>query len=122
MTLARALRVLDLHAAADRTEVKQAYLDLVRVWHPDRFQRDTRLRERATGRLAEINTAYALLSAPSRTAASRRAWGVTDPRTMRTNPSEKPGVDAEPDEVLQLFAGPLTCAEAVTPARRPHTR
>ncbi len=90
MTLARALRVLDLHAAADPTEVKQAYLDLVRVWHPDRFQRDARLREKATGRLAEINTAYALLSAHSRTAASQRAWGVRDPRTMRTNTRPRP--------------------------------
>jgi len=65
MTLARALRVLDLHPAADRKEIKQAYLDLVRVWHPDRFQGDERLREKACWRLSEINAAYQLLTARS---------------------------------------------------------
>ena len=69
MTLARALRVLDLHPAADRKEVRQAYLDLVRVWHPDRFQGDERLREKACWRLSEINAAYQLLTARNHQAA-----------------------------------------------------
>jgi hypothetical protein len=65
MTLARALRVLDLGPAATLEEIKQAYRDLVRVWHPDRFEGDTRLREKAAWKLSEINAAYGLLEASS---------------------------------------------------------
>lgn len=46
-------------------EVREAYLDLVRVWHPDRFQSDPQLRDKAQRRLQQINEAYhALKSAP----------------------------------------------------------
>jgi hypothetical protein len=41
-------------------EVKQAYRDLAKVWHPDRFDGgDTRLRKKAEETLKEINSAYA---------------------------------------------------------------
>ena len=69
MTLARALRVLDVDVAADRSEIKQAYWDLVRVWHPDRFAADARLSEKAAWKLSEINAAYHLLQARRRQSA-----------------------------------------------------
>lgn len=44
-------------ATAD--EVKQAYRDLAKIWHPDRFSADdVRLRKKAEDKLKEINTAY----------------------------------------------------------------
>lgn len=64
MSVPRALRLLDLEPAqATATELRQAYLDLVRVWHPDRFGADTRLQLKAAGRLSEINLAYEFLLA-----------------------------------------------------------
>jgi hypothetical protein len=42
-------------------EVRQAYLDLVRVWHPDRFQAEPRLLQRAEETLRQINCAYTTL-------------------------------------------------------------
>ena len=55
------LRILGLPADATPEQVRQAYLDLVRVWHPDRFQQDSRLQQVAQERLCEINEAYSQL-------------------------------------------------------------
>lgn len=43
-------------------ELKAAHRDLAKVWHPDRFQHDPRLQEKAQEKLKEINEAYDLLS------------------------------------------------------------
>jgi hypothetical protein len=91
MTAARALRLLEVEAAATPAEVRQAYRDLVRVWHPDRFVTDERLRRKAAGRMSEINVAYRFLvttglQAPTHPVDRRRqgrqpAWGVSSPTT-----------------------------------------
>jgi hypothetical protein len=56
-----ALDVLALRPGATSAEIKEAYRDLVKVWHPDRFGNDARLRRKAEGRLKLINTAYRVL-------------------------------------------------------------
>ena len=61
MTETEALRILRVARDASPAEIRRAYLDLVKVWHPDRFQTDARLREKAQRTLQEINTAYTLL-------------------------------------------------------------
>ncbi|RMD73678.1 MAG: hypothetical protein D6820_18145 [Lentisphaerae bacterium] len=52
---------LDLEPGAELSEVKESYRDLVRVWHPDRFTNNPRLRQRAEEKMKRINTAYHLL-------------------------------------------------------------
>jgi hypothetical protein len=52
---------LGLNPDASLPEVKQAYKDLVQVWHPDRFTHDPALQERAQKRLQEINEAFQIL-------------------------------------------------------------
>lgn len=54
-------RILDLPYDAPLPEIKQAYRDLVRIWHPDRYTRDERLQKRTTLKLMEINEAYKML-------------------------------------------------------------
>jgi preprotein translocase subunit Sec63 len=54
----RWLRVLGLEAGASEQAVKEAYRDLMKVWHPDRFGTDARLREKAQTKLTEVNAAY----------------------------------------------------------------
>jgi hypothetical protein len=56
-----ALDVLALRPGATLTEIKEAYRDLVKVWHPDRFGSDPRLREKAEDKLKQINKAYLVL-------------------------------------------------------------
>jgi curved DNA-binding protein CbpA len=56
-----ALDVLALRPGAAPSEIKEAYRDLVKVWHPDRFGNDVRLRKKAELQLKLINEAYRTL-------------------------------------------------------------
>lgn len=55
------LQMLELDSTASLNEIKQAYKDLVTVWHPDRFGHNPRLREKAEGKLKQFNQAYEVL-------------------------------------------------------------
>jgi hypothetical protein len=54
----QAYGVLGLAPGATPDEVKTAYRDLVKVWHPDRFADNERLREKAQRQLQLYNEAY----------------------------------------------------------------
>ena len=61
MNLQRCLKILELETIGSLQEAKRAYKDLVRVWHPDRFQSNPRLKQKADQKLREINLAYKYL-------------------------------------------------------------
>ena len=62
-----ALQTLDLQPLAGRAEIESAYRTLVKVWHPDRFQHDDKLKKTADEKLKAINAAYSMLtSAPAK--------------------------------------------------------
>ncbi|QWR77241.1 DnaJ domain-containing protein [Candidatus Magnetomonas plexicatena] len=54
----KSLEVLGLNSKASPEEIKEAYKDLVKVWHPDRFAHDPKLQKKAGDKLSEINEAY----------------------------------------------------------------
>jgi hypothetical protein len=57
--LAKLYGALELEPGATAEEIKSAYLDLVKVWHPDRYQNESaRLRDKAEQKLKSINQAY----------------------------------------------------------------
>jgi hypothetical protein len=56
-------RVLEIPEGAHGRLIDQAFRDLARVWHPDRFPQSGRLAEKATERMKAINEAYAFLRA-----------------------------------------------------------
>jgi DnaJ-domain-containing protein 1 len=56
--LNRDFNTLDLKPNASFDDVKHAYRELAKVWHPDRFGNDARLKDRANVKLGEINAAY----------------------------------------------------------------
>src|SRR6266446_66885 len=56
-------RTLDLEPGATREDIKRAWRDLTKVWHPDRFQGDPRMEAKAEEKLKEINQAYERLTA-----------------------------------------------------------
>jgi hypothetical protein len=58
MSRADCFRALGVDPDASWEAIRQAYKDLVRVWHPDRFQSDPELQERAEQQLKRINEAY----------------------------------------------------------------
>jgi hypothetical protein len=60
--LREAYETLDVRPGAPAEEIKAAYLDLVKVWHPDRHAHESdRLRRRAEDQLKRINQAYEAL-------------------------------------------------------------
>lgn len=50
--------VLELTDASSKTEIKRAYLRMVKKWHPDRFFNDQKLQSRAEQKMKIINEAY----------------------------------------------------------------
>ena len=51
-------QLIGVRINATWVEIKQAYRDLVEIWHPDRFTHNERLRQKAEEQLKEINSAY----------------------------------------------------------------
>jgi hypothetical protein len=54
-------QTLALEPGASQSEIQQAYKDLVRIWHPDRFSDDPRLQAKVEQQLKQINAAYEIL-------------------------------------------------------------
>ncbi len=50
--------ILELDVHATLAAVKQAYRDLMRIWHPDRYAHSYRLQKKAEEKTKEINAAY----------------------------------------------------------------
>jgi hypothetical protein len=96
-----ALDVLALRPGATSVEIKEAYRDLVKVWHPDRFGSDPRLRQKAEDKLKQINKAYQVLqsdrgtggtyAAESERAASSTRGEASSPRGSSSTPIPQSG-------------------------------
>jgi hypothetical protein len=54
---------LGLTPNASQDHAREAYRDLVQVWHPDRFVHNERLRSQAEAKLSDINSSYEVLEA-----------------------------------------------------------
>ena len=87
--LAKLYGALELEQGASAEEIKAAYLDLVKVWHPDRYQNESpRLRDKAEQKLKLINLAY------------DRLRGAVPKAVKDSWPAQKPAPRVSPD----LFA------------------
>jgi len=94
--LTKCYDLLGLTPGASPEELKAAHRDLAKVWHPDRFLHDPRLRQKAQEKLKEINEAYDQLrsgrakrqtQAPS-SAPKRHTWA----RTQTVKTGRVPGI------------------------------
>jgi len=61
MDIKRCFEILELDSGASPDKAKQAYKDMVNIWHPDRFSNNPRLKQKAEEKLKEINAAYETL-------------------------------------------------------------
>jgi hypothetical protein len=98
------LRVLGLGPNATGQAIKEAYLDLVKVWHPDRFGSDARLRAKAQEKLKDVNAAFEQLRGycPSDSTPSREAVPPVPP-TYVPQPAGRHPEKTPPTGVLPLF-------------------
>jgi curved DNA-binding protein CbpA len=101
----QALDTLGLTAEATPDEIKQAYRDLVKVWHPDRFDSDARLRAKAEDRLKQINAAYRALEAGDLRHESAAPSAAADPPTYASTSATKPPTRsrASGDRTIRVF-------------------
>lgn len=58
MDTSECYRLLEIDPTDSLKEVKQAYRDIVFVWHPDRMVGNPRVQEKAENKLKQINAAY----------------------------------------------------------------
>lgn len=84
MSRERCLETLGLQPGAPAQDIKAAYRDMAKVWHPDRFTHDPRLQQKAQEKLKEINDAYQQLLA-GRFGSSRPRTTDDSKRAARTN-------------------------------------
>ena len=55
----RYYKILGINTGASKEEIRQAYRDMLKVWHPDRFALESpRLQEKAEDNAKKINEAY----------------------------------------------------------------
>lgn len=59
--LRESFSVLELPQTATLADAKTSYRDLVRIWHPDRFQSDDRLRRRCEEKVKKLNLAFQIV-------------------------------------------------------------
>lgn len=86
------LSVLELGEGATRADIKDAYRDLTKVWHPDRFAHDPKLQKRAEEKLKLINDAY-------------RELRDYQPKSKKeTKPTAPAQTEAEIEVYRELFA------------------
>lgn len=110
--------VLGLAPGASAQELKAAYRDLAKVWHPDRFGHDPRLQQKAQEKLKEINDAYQQLLAGRHTrrpqhhdAAPPKSPAATAADAVAVTPQAAARSHARP--VWPLAVGAFAVAAAV---------
>ena len=103
---------LDMHAAA--AEIESTYTTLVKVWHPDRFQTDPKMKGAAEEKLKEINAAHDYLTsqpAVDRPVAKSQSIAeefesedeFEEPLGSAFIPMESPAEEEEPEEVKRIM-------------------
>lgn len=98
------LKTLELEPGASADDIRKAWIDLTKVWHPDRFASDPDLQERAEEKLKGINAAYERLrfqsdtrsrrsSRPSASGSPTETAGADEPWRVRGTGQEAEAAD-----------------------------
>jgi hypothetical protein len=122
--------VLEIPPGSSISEVKQAYRELAKAWHPDLYPYDDALRARCEREMQRINQAYELLrrDAPresvgqaesARNEARRKRHPRTAPETDKEEPAwdgsirvREPGTPPPADPLWRPFRRHVSTAEA----------
>lgn len=80
------LQTLSLDQTASFEEIREAYQDLVMVWHPDRFMHNPRLYKKAEEKLKQVNQAYTYLKAQLSSSSSAKTPQNSPPPSPKPSP------------------------------------
>ena len=105
MNLRKCLDLLELAPGATKKDIREAYHELAKVWHPDRFPNDPKLQAKGEAKLKELNVAYktliteldrkgSLASEPIRDATRQRN---TSKQEVKHAPSPTAGIKERPN-------------------------
>jgi len=94
-----AFSALGLPTTANAEDVTNAYRDLARAWHPDRFPDDPRMKAKAQAMLVRINNARDILKTHFQLMARLNPTRDGQARTPRP---VKPGVDPDRERKLMM--------------------
>jgi hypothetical protein len=101
---------LNFSQDASIQDVRQAYKDLVNIWHPDRIGDNPRLKKKAEEKLKDINLAYEELNSflssrqkvppaaqkPSHEQPKPEVFSSADRIRTETKKAQKPSVEIQP--------------------------
>ncbi len=93
LNLIDSYQVLEVPRGASLSEAKLSYRDLVRVWHPDRFQSDDRLRRRCEEKVKLLNEAFRILE--QTLGQEPEAPAPASPRAAQTSPAAAPAPEPQ---------------------------
>jgi hypothetical protein len=79
-------RILELEESASTQDVKQAWREMAKVWHPDRFPNDPKLQERGQEKLKDVNAAYQILTDYLSDPAQHQRSGRPQPQPTQHSP------------------------------------
>jgi len=104
MEIQKCFEALDVSPEASIEDVRQAYKDLVNIWHPDRVPDNPRLKKKAEEKLKDINLAYEELTS-----------------FLTSKRKTHPNVQKEPSQGPMTKTPPSSSqAQTETKARSPH--
>jgi hypothetical protein len=106
----RWLQTLGLGPGATWHQIEDAYRDLVKVWHPDRFQSDPALRPKAQEKLRALNAAYEQLRRLPRADPST---ALARPPASADEPSLTPPEPLPRTKNIGMFTGALVAIAVV---------
>jgi WD40 repeat protein len=61
MAIEEYYKILEIEPNASQEEIKQAYRHLAKIWHPDRFYNEPKMKQQADEKIKQINQAYEAL-------------------------------------------------------------
>lgn len=105
-------RALDLEPGATPAEVKAAWRELVKVWHPDRFPDDAKLKAKGAAKLSAINRAFELLEAHLKTQQPSQDRSTKNKTSQEYRPGPTPKDQKEsrpkkPSKVVAIYIGAM---------------